>query len=172
MRFSSVALSFARLLTLKHMFGIVGASSEDVKIECLPTTEDLDSFRCMAASSKKVPCIDADARCEGWSKKGECKNNPQYMQVHCRKSCSSCISLHSGDVLQIAPNMQHDRILERLYDTQNYLHRLAQRNVQSLQRCVNRNSHCTFWWAVGHCENEEHNFFLSKECPLACQTCK
>ena len=35
-------------------------------------------------------CKDADTRCEGWAKVGECTKNPTWMATNCRKSCNKC----------------------------------------------------------------------------------
>jgi hypothetical protein len=79
--------------------------------------------------------------------------NPQYMKVQCRKSCHSCVSLHHGDVPQIAPDEQSKlRVLQRLYETQEYLHREAEGNVEILHRCFNKHEECTYWFLRGECE--------------------
>lgn len=35
-------------------------------------------------------CIDKHKLCDAWSKDDECKKNPRYMHVNCRKSCRLC----------------------------------------------------------------------------------
>jgi hypothetical protein len=35
-------------------------------------------------------CVDANEDCGAWAKSGECKNNPGYMLVSCRKACGAC----------------------------------------------------------------------------------
>jgi len=37
-----------------------------------------------------VPCEDNDENCPGWSRRGECEKNPDYMLVNCRQSCKVC----------------------------------------------------------------------------------
>jgi hypothetical protein len=168
--FSSVS---SLLLFLLHIFEIANAEEfvdKVVQMECLADTPDLNSFRCIAAGSPRYSCIDVDKRCADWAKKGECKNNPNYMLVKCRKSCSSCIPLHSGDEPQIADRKSRSKVLERLYETQEYLHRQADRNIESLKRCVDHHPECTHWWSVGDCQRNPR--FMHKECSAACQTCE
>ena len=35
-------------------------------------------------------CKDDDQYCADWAAKGECKANPVYMLVSCRRACSTC----------------------------------------------------------------------------------
>ena len=37
-----------------------------------------------------VPCTDEDSRCNTWAAAGECHNNGEWMQQHCRRACTSC----------------------------------------------------------------------------------
>eukprot|EP00537_Pseudo-nitzschia_pungens_P017522 CAMPEP_0172408902 /NCGR_PEP_ID=MMETSP1061-20121228/76093_1 /TAXON_ID=37318 /ORGANISM="Pseudo-nitzschia pungens, Strain cf. pungens" /LENGTH=178 /DNA_ID=CAMNT_0013145045 /DNA_START=65 /DNA_END=601 /DNA_ORIENTATION=- len=165
------------IICLLQLFGNASASEEQesaheaVGMECLATTTDLNSFRCISSGeSLRVPCTDEDSRCGEWAGNGECKSNPQYMLVQCRKSCSSCISLHSGDESQVAYDDTRSDVLRRLYETQEYLHKEAKRNVESLKRCVNNYSECTHWWSIGECNKNPQ--FMHTECSAACQTCK
>ena len=36
------------------------------------------------------PCDDASEHCAAWAAAGECKANPGYMMVSCRKACGAC----------------------------------------------------------------------------------
>jgi hypothetical protein len=92
------------------------------------------------------------------------------MLLECRKSCGSCIPLHGGDIPQIAPSVNsRKRILNRLYETQEYLHREAGRTVETLKYCVNKHPECTHWWSSGECST--NSGFMHTECSPACQTC-
>mmetsp|Transcript_12000 Transcript_12000/g.28465 ORF Transcript_12000/g.28465 Transcript_12000/m.28465 type:complete len:180 (-) Transcript_12000:296-835(-) len=149
---------------------IIPATGKRIKKECLPRTSEFKTFDCIASESIRIPCVDEHKQCSEWAKKGECKKNPQYMMVKCRKSCSSCIPLHSGDETQIADERTRSDVLRRLYETQEYLHNQADRNVETLHRCINKHSECTHWWYLGECERNPH--FMHKECSPACQTCE
>lgn len=174
-RINSFSFFGAVLLILLQIFSVVNAeerripSNESVKMECLATTPDFDSFRCIESGSMRVPCIDEDERCGEWSKSGECKHNPKYMLVSCRKSCSSCIPLHPGSEPQIAYDDTRSKVLEHLYKTQEYLHTQAIRDIETLKSCENKHSECTHWWAIGECKKNPQ--FMTKECSPACQTC-
>eukprot|EP00536_Pseudo-nitzschia_multiseries_P015725 jgi/Psemu1/312388/fgenesh1_kg.940_\ len=143
-------------LCLLQLLATASSMEEEVKMECLPTTTEFDSFHCVSSKeSLRVTCSDGDERCEDWARQGECQSNPQYMLVDCRKSCKSCISLHPGDEPQVAyPKTRSD----------------AKDNVENLKRCTNKHSECTHWWAVGECDKNPQ--FMKTECSAACQTCK
>lgn len=165
----------AAFLVLLQIFAVANAdvgqnpSNESVGIECLATSADLDSFHCVRSGSPRVACIDEDERCELWASKGECKSNPQYMLMSCRKSCSSCIPLHPGEEPQVAYEHTRSQVLNHLYVTQEYIHEEAKKNVDRLQYCVNNYSDCTHWWAIGECKKNPQ--FMKQECRAACQTC-
>ncbi|KAG7346743.1 ShK domain-like protein [Nitzschia inconspicua] len=140
------------------------------KTECLATDEDYSTFVCLPGEPLRIPCEDEDGQCPEWAARGECSQNPAYMLPHCRKSCASCISLHPGDVPQIAPDQKtRHLVLRRLYETQEYLHFEADRNVETLRKCLNKHSECTHWWANGECSSNAA--FMEAECSPACQTC-
>lgn len=141
------------------------------KTECLASNEELSSFHCLPAEPVRVPCVDAKVdECPQWKEKGECSKNPQYMLIHCRKSCQSCIGLHQGGVLQIAPSEEtRAQVLQRLVETQEYQHWQAERSVASLNTCINKHELCTHWSLAGECEVNAH--YMNRECPAACRTC-
>mmetsp|Transcript_6215 Transcript_6215/g.12848 ORF Transcript_6215/g.12848 Transcript_6215/m.12848 type:complete len:177 (+) Transcript_6215:90-620(+) len=174
-RMKSISSFASALLVLLHILVLVNAdggqkpSNEDVQMECLATSTDMDSFRCISSGSMRIACIDEDKRCPEWSRNGECKTNPQYMLVSCRKSCSSCIPLHPGEEPQIAYDNSRAKVLGRLYETQEYLHKEAIRNVETLKYCRNKHSECTHWWSIGECKKNPQ--FMTTECAPACQTC-
>mmetsp|Transcript_41914 Transcript_41914/g.64557 ORF Transcript_41914/g.64557 Transcript_41914/m.64557 type:complete len:130 (+) Transcript_41914:100-489(+) len=121
-----------------------------------------------------IPCMNEHPECEKWAKAGECKNNPQYMLLDCRKACHTCIPLHGlieyNNVPQIAPEVDTRRIvLERLRETQVYVHERARHTVENFKTCRNLSSMCTYWSVVGECER--NTAFMVDECPAACRKC-
>lgn len=148
-----------------------GTDPKLVKTECLASNEDLSTFHCLPVQPLRIPCVDTEVqRCPEWAGMGECSKNPQYMLIHCRKSCHSCIGLHHGDVLQIAPSEElRSQVLQRLVETQEYQHKLAEHSVETLKTCINKHELCTHWSIVGECQANPH--YMQRECPAACQTC-
>jgi hypothetical protein len=140
--------------------------------ECVPLTDDLSVFQCKPRQRNRgVLCIDSDDRCPSWEQSGECRNNPQFMLVECRKACASCLSVHVG-VTQIAPDDDYvvrEAVHNRLIQTQEYVHEIVQHNVKSLEKCQNKDPQCTLWAVKGKCDT--HPSFMNVECKPACQTC-
>lgn len=173
MRSFSSHVKLVLVLTYHCIFAKIadGAELPTRTTECLATDEEMTSFQCLPSEALRVPCLDTDERCPEWARQGECRNNAQFMLVQCRKSCSSCIELHAGGISQIAPHEDtRPAVLRRLYETQQYLHENAERNVQTLQRCLNKHELCTHWWSIGECLSNPG--FMSQECSPACQTCE
>ncbi|CAJ1946197.1 unnamed protein product [Cylindrotheca closterium] len=143
-------------------------SKENAKMECLPSDEDMTSFRCLNVPDS-MQCINAHPECEDWANKNECKSNPQYMLLQCRKACQSCISLHHGGVTQMAAQ-EPRRVVQELVESQHYLFRLANdHGIKHLKSCVNKHEMCTEWAVLDECNTNPA--FMTLECPLACRGC-
>jgi hypothetical protein len=149
----------------------VAEKKEGRKTECLGSTEDGSAFHCIPISEPlRVSCIDTETRCPDWTIAGECKNNPQFMLIHCRKSCQSCIELHAGGVTQIAPLEEtRHQVLQKLVETQEYQHQQAEKTVRTLETCLNKHELCTHWSLQDDCETNAH--FMRGECSAACRVC-
>ena len=64
-------------------------------IDELEPNNNGDDMTCSAddqsCQDNNVPtCIDRHEDCEYWASKGECEENPEYMNVKCRLSCLLC----------------------------------------------------------------------------------
>jgi hypothetical protein len=139
---------------------------------CIASDDDFSHFHCNIISEKpRVDCIDQNPQCSDWSKQGECSSNPQFMLTECRFSCGSCLDSHTSGVQQIAPDATtRPQVLQKLVETQEYLHTKAKHSVQSLTKCLNKHSLCTHWSVMGECKTNE--VFMQAECAPACQTCE
>ena len=146
--------------------------------ECIPINDDYRSFYCVSSPPQeeeellRVQCLDEDKRCSDWANRGECGRNPQFMLTGCRKSCKSCIDLHghtSNSIPQIADAQTRREVLKRLFETQKYMHLQAKRNIETIQRCVNKHAECTHWYILGECS--ANPTFMDTECPVSCMTC-
>ncbi|CAB9512017.1 prolyl 4-hydroxylase [Seminavis robusta] len=141
--------------------------------ECVATGEEMTSFECFTSGSQPrdiMKCEDTDKRCEIWAKQGECKSNPQYMLIYCKKSCESCISGHAGEV-QVAPDPKvRSKVIKVLVETQQYLKEQADFKAKILRTCRNNNQHCAHFAALGECDKNPK--FMHENCGPACKTCK
>lgn len=44
----------------------------------------------VACDECKNDCADHEIYCNEWKAQGECKKNPEYMNIYCAKSCGKC----------------------------------------------------------------------------------
>lgn len=141
---------------------------------CIASVDDFSHFHCGVVSEKpRVECVDLHPECPTWTNRGECSKNPQYMLIDCRKSCDSCIDSHTTTtgVLQIAPDEStRPQVLQKLVETQEYLHAKAKDSIQHLTKCNNKHELCTHWSVLGECKTNEA--FMQTECAPACRTCE
>jgi hypothetical protein len=80
---STMVLLQQRLLPLLlFLVSNIGSSGEEGS--CLANTDG----SCVAASEQA--CDDSHERCDYWASIGECRVNPNWMEVNCRKSCNVC----------------------------------------------------------------------------------
>lgn len=159
--------------------------------ECLPVSED--AFHCFSHHQPATICQDVEPECENWAKAHECQKNPEYMLIHCRKSCETCLDGHAG-MTQIAPDLDYtEPILKHLTSTVQYLEamtRTADRtnhHYHHKNSCVNRHPHCAYWAVLGKChatpqqqdddnseaatDDEINAHFMKTYCAAACQVC-
>jgi prolyl 4-hydroxylase len=161
----------ASLLVMMAFIPFVSAAIEmNAKGECVALEEDLSSFHCFGNSGRGIKCIDEETECPRWAGQGECSKNPQYMLINCRKSCESCIGLHIGET-QVSPDEEtRDQLVQRLLETQEYIHEEAMYRVSTLKKCQNTHKLCTHWAVQGQCENNAD--FMKEKCAPACQSCR
>lgn len=69
-------------------------------------------------------CVDKNESCKYWASKGECKNNPNYMLVNCKKSCKKCGGGGGGGG-----------------------------GDENKGDCVDKNESCNYWASNGECQN-------------------
>jgi ShK domain-like len=142
----------------------------DAVSECVATGVEMTSFQCFASAKADLKCEDTDNRCPQWAGNGECKSNPQYMLLWCRKSCESCISGHAGEV-QVAPDPKtRDRVIQLIKDTQQYLKEQSEFKAKILRTCRNENQMCAYFAILGECTKNQA--YMHDKCAAACKTCK
>lgn len=85
---------FHLLLLLLVLSDVLGAQNEGTndsdspRAECLPLADDPSNFACFPDAppfTHYSNCINTHDDCENWASRGECKNNPGYMLLNCRK---------------------------------------------------------------------------------------
>ena len=44
----------------------------------------------MACGQCRVRCDNNQVSCGAWAGRGECRQNPEYMEIYCSKACTTC----------------------------------------------------------------------------------
>jgi ShK domain-like len=167
---------------------VLVAGKKNAVSDCFASNTDFKSFQCYPSRAfiedisddeeeeeddddeLFLSCSNSDERCEEWAEKQECKKNPNYMLVNCRKSCGTCVSGHAG-VTQIIPEIQlHQAAMRRLLQTARYMYDLTSRNYNAHKWCFNSDPMCTYFALLGKCENEPE--MMKQKCAATCQVCK
>lgn len=136
-RMKSLAVALGCVLVLALSLQVVASKVAKSRGECLPINGQPDSFHCLSHNLDTKECEDQHETCNTWARKGECRKNPSFMMLNCRKSCGTCLDLHVGEV-QTAPDAALARaVLERLVATQDYIYAETERNPQVFRKCKN-----------------------------------
>jgi len=139
-------------------------------------------------------CNDGHENCSFWAEHGECTANSNYMLKNCRKSCRVC-----GTKVKVSEKVFGEQeMLERLVEeygepqeitgdqklttlavvkrtvsymknfvnSENPTHTMSEDVAKS---CKNRNELCSFWAAIGECE--ENPAFMATNCAPSCRSC-
>lgn len=122
-----------------------------------------------------IECKDMEPRCQQWADHGECKNNPYYMRVSCRRSCGECEdydvdlgeiqSIHGekrGDVLEIY-------LKSVLYKKNEIVANPKKHDFNVQKECVNKHELCAFWATVGECTVNPK--YMKLQCGPSCRSC-
>merc|ERR1712154_266746 len=96
----------------------------------------------------------------------ECEVNPQYMYIHCRKSCDTCSKSQS------VKGEEREKVLHAMQESQEYYMTevlSSKEYVKVRKNCKNRHELCTFWKILGECGANPK--YMTLHCALACMTC-
>lgn len=135
------------------------------------------------ASTEISDCQDNHELCSFWASGGECTINPRYMLQNCKKSCNNCIDtqlelklsseerrrMEEQTLLDLVKNYGEPQKAEGKEKSQtllvvrktidymrNFIHAENPTHKISreiLEQCTNTHELCSFWAAIGECEN-------------------
>jgi prolyl 4-hydroxylase len=161
--------------------------------KCIDDDDDEESDIEEEGDDNDEDCKDSHEQCSFWASKGECENNPNYMHLHCMKSCKTCpqsetkkvTGRHLDDdskallaqttafgIAQTAEGVQYADILTSIQATIKYMNsEETKRTVPAkiLQDCQNRHELCSFWQVIGECE--KNKAYMALNCAPVCQSC-
>ena len=130
------------------------------------------------------PCTDHDDQCAEWIYENDgCLHNADFMAETCPKSCHVCFpagevtvinfgveqltDYHGNDVANAAIADVIERTAEYMLD-----HVMVEDKYEDVRRdCYNFDAKCSYYAAVGLCDDEDEMRWMQEECGPACQTC-
>ena len=153
---------------------------EEKKYSSAAEEEEDDEAEAGGAS----PCTDHDDRCAEWIYDHDgCLHNADFMAETCPKSCHVCFpagevtvitfgveqltDYHGNEVANAAIADVIERTAEYMLD-----HVMVEDKYEDVRRdCYNFDTKCSYYAAVGLCDDEDEMRWMQEECGPACQTC-
>jgi hypothetical protein len=121
-------------------------------------------------------CNDRHDMCPEWARAGHCMEYPGFMLTECTWSCNACVlsekERKQGVVEQTVVETHRDEIMKLIAKSLSYLKKKVAKDAllkKVLPACTNLYDHCAYWAVTGQCNTSAT--FMSRYCPLACQTC-
>ncbi|XP_068239402.1 zinc metalloproteinase nas-4-like isoform X4 [Palaemon carinicauda] len=118
-------------------------------------------------------CIDNNEKyCQPWADRGECENNPTWMNVNCRKACRQCGKECQDHNVHCATWMEAGEC------TQNpdYMALFCKkscgicRDHEQGKECQDHDIHCATWMEAGECTRNPA--YMSLFCKKSCEICR
>jgi prolyl 4-hydroxylase len=137
----------------------------------LSELENVDS----STDSPVIVCEDSNLECKNWKEHGDCENNPDYMLTNCKASCGVCGKDQLGIKFGVAQTCEGEHQVD-CQDVVSKMESYFQETVSKPEfdkvrsRCQNNESLCSFWAAIGECDNNPK--YMKIHCAAACQTCE
>jgi prolyl 4-hydroxylase len=125
--------------------------------------------------SPVIVCEDNNLECRDWKDQGECVRNPGYMLSNCKASCGVCGKDGHGVKFGVAQTCEGEHKVA-CQDIVSKMETYFQETVSKPEfdkvrsRCQNKEALCSFWAAIGECENNPK--YMKIHCAAACQTCE
>ncbi|CAI9739477.1 metalloproteinase nas-13-like [Octopus vulgaris] len=123
----------------------------------------------------KKDCVDDNSSCPTWAQKGECKKNPKYMLVHCKKSCKKCGDGGGGgggggkgcvDENKLCATWAGKGECDK---NPAYMLLKCKKSCKQCQKCDDKNSHCSYWAGIGECK--KNPAYMNPNCKKSCNKC-
>ena len=110
--------------------------------------------RCPVACGQcPVRCDNNNVHCVTWARRGECSNNPEYMDKYCSKACSSC------------SNKGHNRNCKDLKSGGYFFYYPSSWFFKSFPL------DCPKWGQRGFCKTGSYVSYMKKNCKKTCKLC-
>lgn len=147
------------------------------------------------ATTTASGCSDNHPSCPGWSRLGECQNNPAYMTTVCAYSCNACGSLSSTSSAPAVcadnhPSCQGWAAVGECQNNPAYMltecrracgscttrrsasekeGRRGKKMAEKEEKCQDTHPSCSAWAEIGECE--ANSAYMLMLCKRACGVC-
>ncbi|XP_055891856.1 putative tyrosinase-like protein tyr-3 isoform X2 [Biomphalaria glabrata] len=119
-------------------------------------------------SSLAVECVDKNQNCSSWAVNWECKKNPNFMDVNCRKSCGKCdhVPCVNNNI-----NCSMWAVKGECKANPKYMAINCGKacGICDNVECVNKNVSCSKWAVRGECKANPD--YMVNNCRKACGIC-
>lgn len=112
------------------------------------------------------PCEDLNRYCYSWSRRGECRRNPDYMLTYCQRSCGVCPS-SSGNTEGSGSGTGSG---SGGSSGSNNGTSTSSSTTPASSTCEDKEKHCGYWANHGECEKNPR--YMRLYCPRACHVCR
>ncbi|CAD5122175.1 DgyrCDS10621 [Dimorphilus gyrociliatus] len=119
-----------------------------------------------------------DAECEFWANRGDCKKNPDWMNLYCRKACWKCDSDKTIECKNAYKNdgqcnywASKDECRKNPAWMMPYC-RKACLNCDKAENgtdCIDRDNMCPYWESIGECT--KNPLWMKFNCKASCEKC-
>ncbi|XP_046543783.1 LOW QUALITY PROTEIN: uncharacterized protein LOC124253973 [Haliotis rubra] len=134
-------------------------------------------------------CRDRNNQCAGWARLGECRNNPAYMLVYCKRSCNRC-GRGGGGPTSCRDLSRYCNYWSRIGHCNSYSYRTymatncrascnlcssrtntatSSSRTSSNVTCRDTNGSCSYWARIGECSRNRP--YMHQNCRASCRLC-
>ncbi|XP_068239416.1 zinc metalloproteinase nas-4-like isoform X6 [Palaemon carinicauda] len=125
-------------------------------------------------------CIDNNEKyCQPWADRGECENNPTWMNVNCRKACRQCggaagkecqdHNVHCATWMEAGECTQNPDYMALFCKKSCGICRDHEQDLPIQRKCEDKNKFCDAWSTMGQCRTNPK--YMIVYCRKSCKAC-
>ncbi|XP_068239406.1 zinc metalloproteinase nas-4-like isoform X5 [Palaemon carinicauda] len=128
-------------------------------------------------------CIDNNEKyCQPWADRGECENNPTWMNVNCRKACRQCVipggaagkecqdhNVHCATWMEAGECTQNPDYMALFCKKSCGICRDHEQDLPIQRKCEDKNKFCDAWSTMGQCRTNPK--YMIVYCRKSCKAC-
>ncbi|XP_068239423.1 zinc metalloproteinase nas-4-like isoform X7 [Palaemon carinicauda] len=121
-------------------------------------------------------CIDNNEKyCQPWADRGECENNPTWMNVNCRKACRQCgkecqdHDIHCATWMEAGECTRNPAYMSLFCKKSCEICRDHEMDLPIQRKCEDKNKFCDAWSTMGQCRTNPK--YMIVYCRKSCKAC-